>query len=160
MRKSLYGVVAAIIIAVLAFGLYASAPYLGGVFGLNSGNTGTGKTLGTSQTSTYDCGYPSSSTQLTCDKLPAGYTIAPRLSGAPPVVCPTGMSDSACQLFKQTYGNGVCDPNETSSDAPLDCSCPGALTPDPYTGRCASPATVCQANEGLPVPVAVNQTNP
>ncbi len=56
------------------------------------------------------------------------------------------MSDLACTLLKQTQSNGVCDPNETWRSSPLDCGCTGALVPDPFTGRCAAPASVCLAN--------------
>jgi len=56
------------------------------------------------------------------------------------------MNASACSLLKQTQNNGVCDPNETATTSPLDCGCGGANVPDPYTGRCGSPASVCLAN--------------
>ncbi|HZW84752.1 MAG TPA: hypothetical protein VFE91_02475 [Nitrososphaerales archaeon] len=94
----------------------------------------------------YDCPKPSANSELLCDILPANYVIAARLPNAPPAYCFNGMSDAACALLKQTQSNGVCDPNETWKTSPLDCACTGALVPDPYTGRCAAPASICLAN--------------
>lgn len=91
----------------------------------------------------YDCPKPSANSELLCDILPVGYQIAPRLVNAPPPYCLAGMSTAACALLKQTQANGVCDPNETYDTSPLDCGCNGALVPDPFTGRCAAPASVC-----------------
>jgi hypothetical protein len=79
--------------------------------------------------------------------IPSGYKIAPRLPDAPIFPCPPGMSTSQCQLFQQTCGNGVCDPNETCQSCPIDCLVTGALTCDPYTGRPGSPASVCQITQ-------------
>jgi hypothetical protein len=76
--------------------------------------------------------------------IPAGYKIAPREPNAPVFPCPTGMSAAQCQVFQQTCGNGVCDPNETCSTCPIDCPVTGAMTCDPYTGRASAPASVCQ----------------
>ena len=92
----------------------------------------------------YSCKAPAINTYKFCDQLPAGYQIAPRLPNAPQAFCPTGTSDSTCLILKQTQSNGVCDPNETVWSDPLDCGCTGALIADPFTGRCGSPATVCQ----------------
>jgi len=94
----------------------------------------------------YDCPKPSANSEILCDILPANYVIAPRFPNAPPGYCLTGMTQTACSLLKQTQGNGVCDPNETWKTSPLDCGCTGALVPDPYTGRCAAPASICLAN--------------
>jgi len=94
----------------------------------------------------YDCPKPSANSELLCDILPTGYTIAARLPNAPNAYCLTNMSQAACTLLKQTQSNGVCDPNETWKTSPLDCGCTGALVPDPYTGRCAAPASICLAN--------------
>ncbi len=92
----------------------------------------------------YYCAKPAVNSQNFCDQLPPGYQIAPRLPNAPSAPCRAGMTDSACQLLKQTYVNGVCDPNETVWTDPLDCGCTGAVVGDPFTGRCGAPATVCQ----------------
>jgi hypothetical protein len=76
--------------------------------------------------------------------IPAGYKIAPREPNAPVFPCPTGMSAAECKVFQQTCGNGVCDPNETCSSCPIDCTTTGSMTCDPYTGRPQAPASVCQ----------------
>ncbi len=110
------------------------------------GGQGTESVQGPSAVPPYDCPKPSENTELLCDILPAGYQIAPRLPNAPAAYCLSGMSATACALLKQTQSNGVCDPNETWKTDPLDCGCTGALVPDPYTGRCAAPASVCLAN--------------
>ncbi len=106
----------------------------------------TGGIEGQTAVPPYDCPKPSANSELLCDILPAGYVIAPRLVNAPPAYCLNGMSITACTMLKQTQSNGVCDPNETWKTSPLDCGCTGALVPDPYTGRCAAPASVCLAN--------------
>ena len=92
----------------------------------------------------YACSKPAINSQNFCDQLPPGYQIAPRLPAGPAAYCRAGMIDSACALIKQTFANGVCDPNETVWTDPLDCGCTGAVAGDPFTGRCGSPATVCQ----------------
>jgi len=92
----------------------------------------------------YACSKPAINSQNFCDQLPAGYQIAPRLPAGPAAYCRAGMTDSVCALLKQTFANGVCDPNETVWTDPLDCGCTGAVVGDPFTGRCGSPATVCQ----------------
>lgn len=75
--------------------------------------------------------------------IPAGYTPAPHGINAPTFSCPAGMSAAACTQFKQTCGNGVCDPNESCSTCPLDCAPPGDQTCDPYTGRAGAPISIC-----------------
>jgi hypothetical protein len=112
----------------------------------SSGTQTTGGIQGPSTSPYYDCPKPSANSELLCDILPQGYQIAPRLINAPTAYCLTAMSASACALLKQTQTNGVCDPNETWKTDPLDCGCTGALVPDPFTGRCAAPASVCLAN--------------
>jgi hypothetical protein len=79
--------------------------------------------------------------------LPSGYNAAAHLINAPTYPCPAGMSEGACQSFRQTCGNGVCDPNESCSSCAIDCASPGALTCDPYTGRTGSPVSVCQLGQ-------------
>ncbi len=151
-----YAVMAIVIAAVLVIGLYAAAPYL-----WNS-SPSTVQTQAASYTTTppYDCGYPSNTTQFSCTTLPSGYQIAAKLVNTPPVTCLPQETAAACALLKQTSGNGVCDPNETPVTAPLDCACPGATAPDPYTGRCSDPATVCQAIGAPILPQETNKTNP
>ena len=110
-----------------------------------SGTQGTnGEPLYSAQNTAYTCEKPAANSQNFCDQLPAGYRIAPKLSNGPNAYCRAGMTDSACSLLKQTFSNGVCDPNETVATSPLDCGCTGSLTSDPFTGRCGAPATVCQ----------------
>jgi hypothetical protein len=151
-----------VVVAILAIGLIASLPYF---LQYKSSHTtitsspGTVTLLTTNTGPAYDCSLPAVNSQLSCATLPPNYKIPPRLPGAPPAICPTGMTAAACALFQQTYGNGVCDPNETSLDAPLDCSCPGTLTPDPYTGRCTDPASVCQVAAAIEAEQAMNSTN-
>lgn len=99
--------------------------------------------LGPNGVPLYDCPKPSANSELFCDILPTGYAIAPREVNSPPAYCLANMSAAACGMLKTTQGNGVCDPNETPDTAALDCGCTGALIPDPYQGRCASPASVC-----------------
>jgi|BEDMetMinimDraft_2_1075160.scaffolds.fasta_scaffold00463_10 hypothetical protein len=146
---------------VLAIGLSATLPYFLVKHPSSQGGTnnsqGSVLNYGASQPP-YDCAYPAIDSDLSCATLPPGYNISPKLPGSPPVVCPAGMTSDACSLLQKTEGNGVCDPNETPFTAPLDCNCPGALSPDPYTGRCASPATVCQAQAAAEV--ITNSTKP
>lgn len=82
--------------------------------------------------------------------LPAGYPVATREPSAPIFPCPAGMDSAQCQLFQQTCGNGVCDPNERCNTCPFDCSVTGALICDPYTGRASAPASVCQITPQQP----------
>ena len=129
-----------VVLALGAFVWFNTNPTAG------SGAQSTGGIQGPTSVPAYDCPKPSANSELLCDILPAGYQIAPRLVNAPPGYCFNGSSDAACALLKQTQSNGVCDPNETWKTDPLDCGCTGALVPDPYTGRCAAPASVCLAN--------------
>lgn len=76
--------------------------------------------------------------------IPAGYTVAPHFGGANVYQCPAGMDPTQCAQFKASCGNGVCDPNESCSTCPIDCSVPGQLTCDPYTGRAGAPISICQ----------------
>ena len=96
----------------------------------------------------YDCGSPASKTSLSCDRLPPGYVILPKLPNAPPLVRPANMTDSAWHLLQKTFGNGVCDPNETWWTSPLDCAVFGNQITDPYTGRVGFVTSVCQQNPG------------
>lgn len=75
--------------------------------------------------------------------VPQSYNLAPHAANAPTWPCPAGMSSSACAQFKQSCGNGVCDPNESCSTCPLDCAPSGDATCDPYTGRIGAPVNVC-----------------
>ncbi len=97
----------------------------------------------------YGCAKPAISSQYVCDQIPAGYQIKQRLPNAPQAFCWPQMTQSACALFKQTFANGVCDPNETVFTDPLDCGCTGVVIGDPYTGRCGAPATVCLAAQAV-----------
>jgi hypothetical protein len=136
------GAVVAIVLAV-GFSLY--------VFTLPAGAPSGQTSQSQSQTNQasptnlqYDCSKPAVSSQYSCNQIPTGYQIAPRYSVGIEAYCPAQMTQSACALLKQTYNNGVCDPNETTFTSPLDCGCTGSLVGDPYTGRCALPASVCQ----------------
>ncbi len=91
----------------------------------------------------YDCSVPANDSQLTCAALPSGYVILPRSAAAPQPSRPGGMTDAAWALLQKTYGNGVCDPNETWYTSPLDCSATGTMVNDPWTGRPNAPASVC-----------------
>ena len=98
----------------------------------------------------YDCGAPASKTDLSCTKLPSGYVILDRQPNAPQPARPVNMTDSAWQLIQKTFGNGVCDPNETWWTSPLDCAAQGNQINDPYTGRVGFVTSVCQQNPGPP----------
>jgi len=123
-------------------GAYAYLLYSPGSSSVQTGATESG--VAASQSFPYACTKPAANTQNFCASLPSGYKISLRLPFAPSPACPPGMTTSACEVFKLTFANGVCDPNETSLNDPLDCGCLGALVADPYTGRCAAPASVCQ----------------
>ena len=90
--------------------------------------------------STPACGYQSSAgVPFGCwahdlGFLPAGYVPVPHYPNSPVYPCPPGMNDTQCKQFQATCGNGVCDPNETCGDCPIDCNV-GQLECDPYTGR-------------------------
>ena|SRR2546426_3116975 len=95
----------------------------------------------------YACAKPAIVSDLECDTLSPGYVILPRLPNAPSPVRPQYMTESAWQLLQKTFGNGVCDPNETWLTAPLDCAASGNSVNDPYTGRPGLAASVCQLGE-------------
>lgn len=76
--------------------------------------------------------------------IPSGYSLAPHLPNAATYPCPNGMDASQCATFKQSCGNGVCDPNESCATCPIDCGVSGQLTCDPYTGRPGAPISICQ----------------
>jgi len=76
--------------------------------------------------------------------IPSGYVAAPHYANAATYPCPSGMDSTQCALFKQTCGNGVCDPNESCATCPIDCGISGELTCDPYTGRAGAPISICQ----------------
>jgi hypothetical protein len=85
--------------------------------------------------------------------LPAGYVPAPHFPNAAVYQCPSGMDANQCRQFEASCGNGICDPNETCSDCPIDCDNGGnvgQLVCDQWTGRAdESPlaSDVCQVNE-------------
>lgn len=94
--------------------------------------------------------------------VPAGYTVAPKLAGAPNYPCPSSLNSTQCAQFQASCGNGVCDPNETCSSCPIDCGVPAGLSCDPYTGRASGVGGVCQV--GIPYtntgPNSCNPNNP
>lgn len=115
---------------------------------LTTSSTTAGSTNPSNSLVGYQVGYiPQGTWSDYLGYIPAGYKIAPRLPDAPTFPCPPGMSTTQCQVFQQTCGNGVCDPDETCQTCPIDCSVTGAVTCDPYTGRPGSPASVCQVNQ-------------
>jgi hypothetical protein len=136
-----FGIILSVVVAVLVIG--------GGIgfYELTTSGSSTPQST-TLQTQTtqndFGCAKPAVVYQYTCDTLPQGYVIPPRLPNAPAPYCPSQMTSSACALFMKTFGTGVCTPNETTFTDPLDCGCTGSLLADPYTGRCNVPATVCQ----------------
>src|SRR5438034_9640029 len=73
----------------------------------------------------YDCATPAYLSQYGCDQLPEGYQIPAKLPIGPQAYCSKDTTQSACALLKQTFGNGVCDPNETVWTSPVDCGCTG-----------------------------------
>ena len=138
-------------VAAVSYYAYSSLTTPQGVISTTTTTTSTTGSQSQQQAApntSYDCALPAVTSSYSCDKLPAGYVIAPRLFNAPDPQRPSGMTDSAWSLFQQTWANGVCDPNEAVWTNPLDCGCTGALGADPYTGRCSVPATVCQAQPG------------
>lgn len=78
--------------------------------------------------------------------IPAGYVPAPHFPNGPTFPCPPGMNSSQCAPFVASCGNGVCDPNETCGDCPIDCGTVSGQVCDPYTGRAVSSVAVCQTN--------------
>jgi hypothetical protein len=79
--------------------------------------------------------------------IPQGYHIVPRFPNAPLWPCPKGLNSTQCQVFQQTCGNGVCDPNERCDTCPVDCAPSGNQLCDPYTGRGSVTVGICQLNE-------------
>ena len=135
-----------VVIAVAGLGAYSFLP---GTVSTTTTSASSATTSGyvapvsSSLIAAFDCSSPAITSQYSCDQLPSEYQLAPRYPNGPPPFCIKGMSASACSLLKTTQGNGVCDPNETPWTSPIDCGCTGALTGDPYTGRCSTPAAVC-----------------
>jgi hypothetical protein len=113
----------------------------------NSGSSATSSshTIGGVGGSQDSSGQPQGTWASYLGYLPNGYQIPPRYSNAASFPCPAGMSSTLCTLFKQTCGNGVCDPNERCDTCAIDCGVTGAQACDPYTGRAGSPTSVCQA---------------
>jgi hypothetical protein len=87
--------------------------------------------------------------------LPQGYVPAPHDTNGPVYPCPPGMNASQCQQFKESCGNGICDPNETCGDCPIDCNSGTQLVCDQYTGRAdedpIGPPPVCQVRSNYAV---------
>ncbi len=84
--------------------------------------------------------------------VPAGYVPAPHFANGAVYPCPRNMTASQCRQFEQSCGNGVCDPNESCSDCPIDCGVTGQQTCVLYTGRAGIPSSICQAiNQGGPI---------
>jgi hypothetical protein len=81
--------------------------------------------------------------------LPQGYVPAPHYTNGPIFPCPPGMDASQCSHFQESCGNGICDPNETCGDCPIDCI-PGQLVCNSYSGRAD------EAPTGSPVVCFVN----
>jgi hypothetical protein len=146
------GFVIVVLVAGGALGVFAWNSGLIGLRGTSNTTTATATSIGGPNPASphigdsfaYGCAKPSISSQLSCDQLPPGYVILPREPNAPAAPRLANMTDSAFALIQKTYGNGVCDPNETWLTSPLDCGVPAALVADPYTGRAGSPAVVCQ----------------
>jgi hypothetical protein len=82
--------------------------------------------------------------------IPRGYVLAPRQDNGPIFPCPSGMDSVQCQQFQASCGNGVCDPNESCTDCPIDCGPEGQLTCDPFTLRPGSPIGPCQVGAVFP----------
>ena len=119
-------------------------------------STGTGTTTSSSSTSSAapPSGYqdaqgnPQGSWADYLGYIPAGYVLAPHYANAATYPCPSGMDPTQCKQFQASCGNGVCDPNESCTTCPIDCSVPGQLTCDPYTGRAGAPISICQLGNG------------
>src|SRR5579863_1924249 len=140
MRKPILSVVAVVLIA--AIGVTAYTITTPSSFGASNGNqnTASGTPLTAANCSTissgpqgcfqpYDCSLPAVVSDLACAPLPAGYVIPPKLPNAPASPPrPAYMTDAAYALLTKTYGNGICDPNETFLTSPLDCAAYGAVT--------------------------------
>src|SRR5271170_7999322 len=76
--------------------------------------------------------------------VPNGYTVAPLLPNAPAYPCPSNFNSTQCAQFKASCGNGVCDPNETCSNCPIDCGVAQSLSCDPYTERASGLGGICE----------------
>jgi hypothetical protein len=148
-------IVAVVLVAIIAGGAgiyyYTSAPP-----GFSSQTSSTTTASGVGGSGYQDSsGQPQGAWAGYLGFIPAGYVVAPHQGNAPTFECPPGMSSSACTQFKQSCGNGVCDPNESCATCPIDCAPTGSLECDPYTGRPGMPASVCQAmfaqNQGAAV---------
>jgi len=133
--------------------LYTSAP--------KSTFTSTGETQtgASSQSQASPSGYCTTNAQGQCTGpqgawsdylgyIPSGYVTVPHSLNSFTYPCPSGMDQTQCQQFQASCGNGVCDPNESCTTCPIDCSVPGQLTCDPYTGRAGAPISICQLGNG------------
>jgi hypothetical protein len=110
----------------------------------SSGGSTTSQASGPSSGSQDSSGQPQGAWADYLGYIPAGYTLAPHYQNAATYPCPGGMDPTQCAQFKASCGNGVCDPNESCATCPIDCSVPGQLTCDPYTGRAGAPISICQ----------------
>ncbi|MDA4117560.1 MAG: hypothetical protein OK455_04370 [Thaumarchaeota archaeon] len=143
------GVLAVLIVGgALGIYFYTSAPSHG-LTATNSSTTSTSagstsQATGPSSGSLDANGQPQGAWADYLGYIPAGYTLAPHYPGAAVYPCPGGMDPTQCAQFKASCGNGVCDPNESCATCPIDCSVPGQLTCDPYTGRAGAPISICQ----------------
>jgi hypothetical protein len=95
--------------------------------------------------------------------VPNGYTVAPLLPNAPAYPCPSNYNSTQCAQFKASCGNGVCDPNETCSNCPIDCGVAQSLSCDPYTSRASSLGGICEltikySNVVAPCAISPGQT--
>jgi hypothetical protein len=120
--------VSVVILLVALVGLGAGGLYTYSSSGGSANQPGSG-----SNTQTKYLGY-----------VPKGYTVAPLLPSAPAYPCPSNLNSTQCSQFKQSCGNGVCDPNETCSTCPIDCGVPQGLSCDPYTGRASGLGGICE----------------
>ena len=141
------------VVAVVGIALFMVIAQTGTFFGRPSQSTGQSSQSTAGPDMSYDCARPANATEWSCDQLPAGYQIAPKLVNVPDYTCPAKMTQSACELMQRTYGNGVCDPNETLWTNPLDCGCSGSQMGDTWLGRCGNPAQSCMLTP-------LNQTAP
>lgn len=140
-----------ILIALGAVGLYSytSQPTTRLSYSSSDGNTSLSSISGSAAPA---CGYQNSTEQpLGCwadylGYLPAGYAPAPHYPNSPDYPCPLGMNAAQCGQFRQSCGNGICDPNETCSNCPIDCGSASGQACDAYTGRAGSPVGVCELN--------------
>jgi hypothetical protein len=162
MRKPILSVVAVVLVAAIGLTAYTitTPSTFGSLTGTGAKSTqsasgGTPLTAANCSTissgssgcfQAYDCSLPAVVSDLACATLPVGYVIPPKLPNAPASPPrPAYMTDAAYALLTKTYGNGICDPNETFLTSPLDCAAYGAVTNDPFTGRPGAPAIVCFA---------------